>query len=704
MSLCAFIRSSFLLIIFLLFNFSSQSFITFTSEAILSSETQALLVNYPMTTIGNNVTERIQSDLYSADTNVSFPVKMLSRNGDTSVGIQGLDSVMFNGITLQKDQYKIVYTLLGKSYSSVPMEHYESSIENTDYLFECNYRVYFPSYTVYQNKTAYTFKKIKFFSRAIFGLNNNDNRIYLISNYTNKTNNTELNKILTNGSTAIGIKSEFKDFNIIIDKAVAKAYLLTIDTENTFCLSEFLFSTKRLFRAQIVVNTLSCRALIELGEEFYSASVCGSSIYMTSTKKGIQIFKTKTFEYVSTVSGTEGKDIISLDVVSNFIYAIEKGVGLLLFQTVGSSYQFRTKIDHPKMKSVDFYINPFYGYRFVGVLLDRKEYVGSVEDPTKPNEFFIEFYFPKDNMSSPKVNKIFTHERNHIEDYISFDNFYLYFNNGNFNEVLIIRKGMLNAIPAISYLLVLPVASLNSPMIVPLYNTTDNTFLPALYVDNDITFPHNLRFINHYMYCNVTKEGPYSLIFHQVTDACEASLLSTLQERNCLKMVYYNLNILDRFEDDTNSTIGIVVLVVVIIILVIIGIWIFRYTKGMKENRLRLIRIDKNDRRKLYLEKEEDDFFLSEAQTKPTMNSNPIETENPLKGEDQIEDRKEEEIDTRIITRRNGRKKLKPIDKEDNPNNVLVLHIQRKTLNQESNENIAKSVSIKQDSNQIDNN
>ena len=84
------------------------------------------------------------------------------------------------------------------------------------------------------------------------------------------------------------------------------------------------------------------------------------------------------------------------------------------------------------------------------------------------------------------------------------------------------------------------------------------------------------------------------------------------------------------------------------------------------------------------------------------MNSNPIETENPLKGEE--EDRKEEEIDTRIITRRNGRKKLKPINKEDNPNNVLVLHVQRKTLNPESNENIAKSISIKQDSNQIDNN
>ena len=702
MSHCAFNHLSFLLIILHLINLCTQSFITFTSEAILSSETQALLVNYPMTTIGNNVTERIQSDLYSVDTNVNFPVKMLSRNGDTSVGIQELDSVMFNGITLQKDQYRINYTLLGKTYSSVPMEHYESSISNSDYLFECNYRVYFPSYTVFQNKTVLMFKKINFFSRAIFGLNNNDSKIYLISNYTNKTNNTELNKVLTQGSTDKGIKSEFKDFNIIIDKAVAKAYLLTIDTENTFCLSEIIFSTKRLYRSQVAVNTLSCRVMSELGEEFYSASVCGSSIYMTSTKKGIQIFKTKTLEYVNTVKETEGKDIISLDVVSNFIYAIEKGVGMLLFQTIGTSFQYRKTIEHPKMKSVDFYVNPFYGYRFVGVLLDRSEYVGSVEDRTKPNEFFIEFYFPKDNMMSPKVNKIFTHERNHIEEYISYDNFYFYFNNGHFNEVLIIRKGMLNAIPAISYLLVLPVVSLNSPMIVPIYNTTDNTFLPALYVDNDITFPYNLRFINHYMYCNVTKEGPYSLIFHQLTDACEASILSTLQERNCLKMVYYNLNILARFDDDTNTTIGIIVLVVVVIILVIIGIWIFKYTKGMKENRLKLIRIDKNDRRKLYLEKEENDFFLSEVQTKPTMNSNPIETENPLKGEE--EDRKEEEIDTRIITRRNGRKKLKPINKEDNPNNVLVLHVQRKTLNPESNENIAKSISIKQDSNQIDNN
>ena len=111
MSHCAFNHLSFLLIILHLINLCTQSFITFTSEAILSSETQALLVNYPMTTIGNNVTERIQSDLYSVDTNVNFPVKMLSRNGDTSVGIQELDSVMFNGITLQKDQYRINYTL-----------------------------------------------------------------------------------------------------------------------------------------------------------------------------------------------------------------------------------------------------------------------------------------------------------------------------------------------------------------------------------------------------------------------------------------------------------------------------------------------------------------------------------------------------------------------------------------------------------------
>ena len=674
MSLCSYHHFSFLF----LCNCYNQFFITFNSDAILSPETQTLLLNYPMTTIGNNVTERIQSELYSADANISFPIKMLSENGDTSVGIQELDAVMYDGEIVEKEKYKLTFSLFGETYSSVPLKNYESTTDNKDYLFKCNYRIYSPSYTVLINKTEQNFSKVKFFSKAIFGLNSDDHQLYLISNYTNKTNNIELSKILSPESVSKGIKTKFNDFNVIVDKAVAKSYLLTRDVDDIYCLSEIIFSKKKLYRADISVNTISCREISELGETFYTASVCGSLIYITSTHKGIQIFTTSTLEYVNIVKGTEGKNIISLDVVGNFLFAIEEGVGMLLFHTVGSSFELQNTILHPKMKSVDFYVNPFYGYRFVGVLLDRHD---NVEEPSMPNDFFIEFYLPKDNMMQPKVNKIFTHESNHIEDYISYDNFYFYFNNGYQNEVIIIRKGMLNSIPAISYLITLPVFSDHSPMLVPNFNSTNTTILPAFYENNKLFFLNHLRFINHYLYCNVRREGPYSLIFHQLTDACESSLLSSLQERNCLKSVYYNLNILGKFQDDTNSTVGIVVLVIVVCVIIAIGVWVFKYTKGMQENRLKLVKIDKNDRKKLYLEKEEEDFFFSEGQTKRNRN----ETENALRDTEQTEDKKEE----RILTRTNGRKKLPPLETEqNNPNNVLVLHVKRKSTYRDSSENI----------------
>ena len=679
MSLCY--HFSFLFIIIYLCNKFNQSFITFTSGAILSSETQTLLSNYPMTTIGNNVTERIQSELYSADINVSFPIKMPSGNGDTSVGVQELDAVMYDGETVNKEQYKLTFNLFGKTYSSVPLSNYESSVSNKDILFECNYRVYSPSYTVIKNKTEQKFSKVKFFSKAIFGLNSDDHKIYLISNYTNKTQNEELSKLLSPESLSKGIKSEFNDFSIIVDKEVAKAYLFTRDVDNIYCLSEIVFSQKQLLRADISVNTISCREISELGETFYTAGICGSLIYITSTHKGIQIYNINTLDYVNIVQGTEGKNIISLDVVGNFLCAIEEKVGMLMFQTVGTSFELKNTILHPKMKSVDFYVNPFYGYRFVGVLLDRSGYV---EDPSTPNEFFIEFYLPKDKMMEPKVNKIFTHENNHIEDYISYDNFYFYFNNGYHNEVLIIRKGMLNSIPAISYLLTFSVFSDNSPLLVLSFNSTDSTLLPALYDDTNIFSLNQLCFINHEMYCNVKKEGPYSLVFHQLTDACESSLLSSLQERNCLKFVYYNLNILGKFEDDTNSTVGIVVLAIDVCVIIVIGVWVFKYTNGMKENRLKLVKIDKNDRKKLYLEKEEEDNFLSEEQTK----RNRYETDNALRDTEQTEDKKEETI----LTRTNGRKKLPQLETElTNPNNVFV---KRKSSSRDSNANIVKCISI----------
>ena len=50
-----------------------------------------------------------------------------------------------------------------------------------------------------------------------------------------------------------------------------------------------------------------------------------------------------------------------------------------------------------------------------------------------------------------------------------------------------------------------------------------------------------------------------------------------------------------------------------------------------------------------------------------------------------IRDKKEE----RILTRTNGRKKLPPFETEqNNPNNVLVLHVKRKSTFRDSSENI----------------
>lgn len=295
-------------------------------------------------------------------------------------------------------------------------------------------------------------------------------------------------------------------------------------------------------------------------------------------------------------STLEQKQITDFIVLNHTIYAISKDKGLILFDInlETKNIIYNKIIYHPQMSKLDLVTNPFNGNMYLGVSVIQ-------ENPNE--EFFIEFFLYEENI--PIVNKVFTSYDTTISSipYIQYDAFSSLFLSNN--KLYIIRRGMVSSVKFVSYVIPLKSPLSDSTSFFTLINPQDKYNQIIIGYSNYTYVIPKIFFPPHVIKCSFQKEGKYSMRFLQNIDSCLSNMGKKVRMFPCRKIIDANYEIY-AFKESKVVVIGLSFIgVVFLITLLILTCVTCKYTRCFKENRIKVIAINKNEKDEIYEDSDE---------------------------------------------------------------------------------------------------
>lgn len=295
-------------------------------------------------------------------------------------------------------------------------------------------------------------------------------------------------------------------------------------------------------------------------------------------------------------STPEQKQITDFIILKNTIYAISKDKGFIIFDINPKTKNivYNKIFYHPRVFKIDVITNPFNGNMYLGVSLTQ-------ENPNE--EFFIEFLLYEEN--NPIVNKVFTSYDTTISTipFIQYDVFSSLFLSKT--KLYIIRRGMVNSVNFVSY--VIPLKSLlsDSTIFFTLINPEDKYNQIIIGYSNYTYVIPKILFPPHVIKCNFQKEGIYSMRFLQSIDSCWSNMGKIARMFPCKKIIDANYEIHAIIESKVVLKgllfIGPVFLVTLLILMCVLC----KSTKCFKENKIKVININKDEKDEIYQDSNE---------------------------------------------------------------------------------------------------
>ena len=213
------------------------------------------------------------------------------------------------------------------------------------------------------------------------------------------------------------------------------------------------------------------------------------------------------------------------------------------------------------------------------------------------------------NEFNPIINKILTYKDNkhfRITNYLTFDSYFSYFLDNANNKIIIIRRGLINEINFISYIFpVNDISNLLPYYLIPSVNNKNNSYLNLAIKQDKAYYNLNILFENkNYLYFNFFKSGHFTIIINHLSDSC--SLINNDEINLCNITEVFHFKIFGK--KNKKQIIEIVVICVVVFCLLISFILFDILYRRHKNKDLGLnikSNVDKNDKNKLYILKDE---------------------------------------------------------------------------------------------------
>lgn len=597
------------IIIFIIINSLNNIYSTIINlkgQGRLSVDTLSLLLNQPIQEIGTLVSQEMTYNLTDTDINTPFHIVKTDLNGEIGAGQEEYLSIIRNH-KIQSETSVFVNYLIDQSV--IPSTNYSlSKTGRSNCNVNCTYSI---REVTIDNMTEINlrndYKKYLYYSHFIIVLDTGkmyqiiNNELFLLS-LSELQKPSILNSELAEDFWIINKDNNNDDALIVLTPTKFLIYNIVIIN------GIFIIDLKTIINRDIFHNIVKINSVGLFKEYCLFATSAGILIVNQDDSNSVQ-------QLYSSYSFTD------LIVLYSSIYTIAQGRGLFIISIRNPSD--KNIINLLNIKQIDLVQNPFTGNDFIGVLLDTMN---------RADDFFIEYYIPIRDELHPIINKVFCSEGHRISSYTTPDSFYSYFLNGN--TIYVIRRGMLNKIPTNS--LALRIHSIyNITHMSKYYNQTNGKILPAISSINKF-YPFQFTELKHEITCIASQSGKYILIFKRITDVCQSNIGYNL--KICSKTNFYYFTVLGNFMN-SEKRIGIIISSV-IIIGIGLGVFIYcsRYTNWFKNNRLKLIQIDKNNRTNLYkvidcnvpsIEPEKNDI-IANLQTKPAdnidTNSEPVIT------------------------------------------------------------------------------
>ena len=440
-----------------------------------------------------------------------------------------------------------------------------------------------------------SYSKILNYKRMIFGLNSNDNYIYIIKNYTNNTDKIfNKNKHCFYGS----IKNFF----------ISNEYLISVLNDNeTICLSKLYFfdsfnnpSTANFnieFSINFTVNNNNILDVKIKNKFIYFSLENEKVIYRyfiqsTGEKKLISNINF-TYEYLI-------EDFTQFEIFSYTLYALEYNTSLIIFSLSDGSIINRISLSG--MIAIDKFKNVFNNFVFLGIFLNN----------SNSDEFFIELFI--NNETYPTINKVLCYKfmdvhYNFTDNYyITIDNYFTYFLDINNNNIIAIRRGLINSIDFISF--IFPIENfnlINKNSIIVAYQN-ESSFLSNFGVYNKINktfilFDRIKYYNTSFNYSLNLNKGYYTILLNHSSEVCPGYNNSKYL---CNIISFYNF----RLVGNSHKTISILCIFLIIFFLILIfallafDVYLDKVKKvdnGMKIK----TKVNKNDKKLLYINNNE---------------------------------------------------------------------------------------------------
>lgn len=137
--------------------------------------------------------------------------------------------------------------------------------------------------------------------------------------------------------------------------------------------------------------------------------------------------------------------------------------------------------------------------------------------------------------------------------------------------------------------------------------------------DDHLTTFSEVYYSEQMLNCTFKRKASYALLLERYTDTCDdiVTINSKKDTSNsvCHKLYFYKLRCIGIFEHDKPKiVVGIMISILVIITVVLFSVF-YRYYNALSNNRFTLVKIDKNDRKKLYMEIGEEEQLTQEKES-----------------------------------------------------------------------------------------
>ena len=583
----------------------------------ISGGLKTLLSEY-YTELGTKIPKRVQSLSNKFNTDVSFSIRVTNSNSD--IGLDAMKiTMLYRDQNLQdSSSYQIKYNYLDGISSFNPLQ---SDKHNSKANFKCDYDIFPPDYEQQVKTPKRGYDKIIRYQRNIFGLSNGhlynlidyQDRDYLTAIYPSEYGKVKEVKAKTKNETQkdsfdekknIMSLSNIKDAFIAINKTNNNPVMITLlknETIQLFDIHIIKYNTGLRYRPWLIKKFQDSFTVGK--RKFYDVGIEGDKLFISSQSKGLEVYNIvtvnneKKLQYKANLDqNTSKKDFLSFVINEKTIYAIVKNFGLVIYDK-SDNYNVLETLLHQEMKTIEFFVHPFTGNRFVSILFNQDPY-------SSGKEFYMELFI--NNEFEPKINKVLSSDKGvTISSMLYLDFYFVFFYDSTNNKFYSIRRGILNTVPNLLYSFSLEtndIPSLINAEMVPFYNTSSAKVQPALKAGGKLLVIKNIIFRHQKLNCTFNKKGEYTIIFDRVTDSCGSA--NSNDDRTSICHKGYTLNF-KNFGTYQSKDILILIGIICAFLFGVGGLvfyYIWRHYQSLEGNRLKIIAVDKNNRHTLYME------------------------------------------------------------------------------------------------------